>query len=165
VVCSCLAEEAANIMLQARRLGLKTPFIGGNGFNSPKLFEISTLAGEGTFVGSPWANSNPAAANQKFVAAYKQRYGTEPNQFAAQAYDAMNIAAAALQRIKLSGALEADRQSLRDALPNVTINGATGVFKFRPAAGKGGKAAGFDADQTPFVYVIQGGKFVLYKGK
>ena len=165
VVCSCLAEEAANIMLQARRLGLKTPFIGGNGFNSPKLFEISTLAGEGTFVGSPWANSNPAAANQKFVAAYKQRYGAEPNQFAAQAYDAMNIAAAALQKLKLSGALEADRQSLRDALPNVTINGATGVFKFRPAAGKGGKAAGFDADQTPFVYVIQGGKFVLYKGK
>ncbi|HEX8964760.1 MAG TPA: ABC transporter substrate-binding protein, partial [Rhodocyclaceae bacterium] len=56
VVCSCLAEEAANIMLQARSLGIKAPFIGGNGFNSPKLFEISKLAGEGTFVGSPWAN-------------------------------------------------------------------------------------------------------------
>ena len=53
VICSCLAEEAANIMLQARGLGIKVPFIGGNGFNSPKLFEISKLAGEGTFVGSP----------------------------------------------------------------------------------------------------------------
>ena len=55
IVCSCLAEEAANIMLQARGLGIKQPFIGGNGFNSPKLFEVSKLAGEGTFVGSPWS--------------------------------------------------------------------------------------------------------------
>jgi branched-chain amino acid transport system substrate-binding protein len=165
IVCSCLAEEAANIMLQARGLGIKAPFIGGNGFNSPKLFEISKLAGEGTFVGSPWANTNPAPANQKFVAAYKQKYSSDPNQFSAQAYDAMHIAAAALKTVKLSGNLEADRQALRDALPKVAINGATGPFKFRPAAGKDGKPAGFDADQKPFIYMIQGGKFVLYSGK
>lgn len=165
VVCSCLAEEAANIMLQARGLGIKAPFIGGNGFNSPKMFEVSKLAGEGTFVGSPWANTNPAPVNQKFVAAYKQKYGADPNQFAAQAYDAMNIAATALQAVKLSGNLEADRQALRDALPKVTMNGATGPFKFRAAAGKDGKPAGFDADQKPFIYMIQGGKFTLYGGK
>ena len=165
VVCSCLAEEAANIILQARGLGIKAPFIGGNGFNSPKMFEISKLAGEGTFVGSPWANTNPAPANQKFVAAYKQKYNADPNQFAAQGYDALNIAAAALQSVKLSGNLEADRQALRDALPKVAISGATGPFKFRAAAGKDGKPAGFDADQKPFIYVIQGGKFTLFSGK
>lgn len=165
IVCSCLAEEAANIIVQARGLGLTVPFIGGNGFNSPKLFEVSKLAGDGTFVGSPWANSNPAPANQRFVAAYKQKYGTEPNQFAAQAYDAMNIAAAALQTVKISGNLEADRQALRDALPKVSIDGATGPFKFRPAAGKDGKPAGYDAEQKPFIYLIQGGKFTLYTGK
>ena len=165
IVCSCLAEEAANIIVQARGLGLTVPFIGGNGFNSPKLFDVSKLAGDGTFVGSPWANTNPAAANQHFVAAYKQKYNTEPNQFAAQAYDAMNIAAAALKNVKLSGNLEADRQALREALPKVSIDGATGPFKFRPAAGKDGKPAGFDAEQKPFIYLIQGGKFTLYTGK
>ena len=166
IVCSCLAEEAANIMIQARGLGIKAPFIGGNGFNSPKLFEISKLAGEGTFVGSPWANTNPAPANQKFVTAYKQKYsGADPNQFAAQAYDAMHIAATALQSIKLSGNLEADRQALRDALPKVTLNGATGPFKFRAAVGKDGKPAGYDADQKPFIYITQGGKFTLHAGK
>ena len=166
IVCSCLAEEAANIMLQARGLGIKAPFIGGNGFNSPKLFEISKLAGEGTFVGSPWANTNPAPANQKFVTAYKQKYsGADPNQFAAQAYDAMHIAAAAIQSIKLSGNLDADRQALRDALPKVTLNGATGPFKFRAAVGKDGKPAGYDADQKPFIYMTQGGKFTLHAGK
>jgi branched-chain amino acid transport system substrate-binding protein len=165
VVCSCLAEEAANIIVQARGLGLKVPFIGGNGFNSPKMFEVSKLAGEGTFVGSPWANTNPAPANQQFVVAYKKKYGLDPNQFAAQGYDALYIAAAALQTVKLSGNLEADRQALRDALPKVSINGATGPFKFRPAAGKDGKPAGFDAEQKPFIYIIQGGKFTLYSGK
>ncbi|HEX8989920.1 MAG TPA: ABC transporter substrate-binding protein [Rhodocyclaceae bacterium] len=165
VVCSCLAEEAANIMLQARGLGMKQPFIGGNGFNSPKLFEVSKLAGEGTFVGSPWANTNPAPANVHFVSAYKQKYGADPNQFSAQAYDAMYIVADALKNVKLSGNVEADRQALREALPKVSINGATGPFRFRPAAGKDGKPAGFDADQKPFIYIIQGGKFTLYAGK
>ncbi|GAB2180614.1 ABC transporter substrate-binding protein [Denitratisoma sp. agr-D3] len=165
VVCSCLAEEAANIMLQARGLGLKVPFIGGNGFNSPKLFEISKLAGEGTFVGSPWANNNPAPANKAFVAAYQKKYGVEPNQFAAQAYDALHIAAAALKDVKLSGDVNADREALKNALPKVNINGATGPFKFRPAQTKSGKPGGWDADQKPFIYLVQGGKFNLYNAK
>lgn len=165
IVCSCLAEEAANIMLQSRSLGIKSPFIGGNGFNSPKLFEISRLAGEGTFVGSPWSNVNPAPVNVNFVNAYKQKYNADPNQFAAQAYDALHITAAALKSIKLTGNLETDRQALRDALPKVAINGATGPFKFRPAVTKDGKPGGFDADQKPFIYIVQNGKFTLYTGK
>jgi len=165
IVCSCLAEEAANIILQARSLGISAPFIGGNGFNSPKLFEISKQAGNGTFVGSPWANANPAPVNQAFIAAYKKKYNADPNQFAAQAYDALYIAAAALQTVKISGNVEADRQALRDALPKVTLNGATGPFKFRPAVTKTGKPGGFDADQKPFIYTVQNGKFELYKGK
>jgi branched-chain amino acid transport system substrate-binding protein len=165
IVCSALAEEAANIMLQARSLGIKAPFIGGNGFNSPKLFEISKQAGDGTFVGSPWSNDNPSPANVNFVKAYKAKYNTEPNQFAAQGYDALFIAAAALKTVKLSGNLEADRQALRNALPKVSINGATGPFKFRAAVTKDGKPGGFDADQKPFIYILQQGKFNLYTGK
>ena len=165
IVCSCLAEEAANIMLQARSLGITVPFIGGNGFNSPKLFEISRQAGNGTFVGSPWANANPAPVNQNFIAAYKKKYNADPNQFAAQGYDALYTTAAALQNVKISGNVQADRQALRDALPAITLNGVTGPFKFRPAKPKDGKPGGFDADQKPFIYFIQGGKFTLYSGK
>jgi branched-chain amino acid transport system substrate-binding protein len=165
VICSCLAEEAANIMLQARGLGIKVPFIGGNGFNSPKLFEISKLAGEGTFVGSPWSNTNPAPANKSFVAAYVKKYNAEPNQFAAQAFDALHVAAAALQEVKLSGDIAADREALKNALPKASINGATGPFKFRPAVTKSGKPGGWDADQKPFIYVVKGGKFTAFDGK
>ena len=165
IICSGLAEEAATLMVQARGLGLKVPFIGGNGFNSPKLFEVSKTAGEGTFVGSPWANTNPTPANQHFVEAYRAKYGSEPNQFAAQAFDAMTIAAAALKTIKVTGNLANDREALHAALPKVALSGATGPFKFRQSVGKDGKPAGYDADQKPFIYVIRDGKFVLFTGK
>ena len=69
IVCSCLAEEAANIILQTRSLGMKQPFIGGNGFNSPKLFEIAKNAADGTLIGGPWSAENATPANKSFIAA------------------------------------------------------------------------------------------------
>lgn len=161
IVCSCLAEEAANIILQTRSLGIKVPFIGGNGFNSPKLFEIAKDAADNTVMGSPWSSESQSPANKAFMAAYKQKFGADPDQFAAQAYDAMHIVAAALKSIKLTGNLEKDRQALRDALPAVTHEGATGKFAFRKAA-KGGDV-GYDAQQDAIVNIAKGGKFTLLK--
>ena len=163
IVCSCLTEEAANIILQTRTLGMKQPFIGGNGLNSPKLFEIAKGAGDGTIMGSPWSAENTTPANKAFMAAYKAKFGTEPDQFAAQAYDALYIVAAALKNVKLTGALPADRIALRDALPAVKIAGATGNFAFRKAPESGGKAVGYDAHQEAIVNIAEGGKFVLMK--
>ena len=163
IVCSALAEEAANIILQARNLGITVPFIGGNGFNSSKLFEIAKAAADNTVIGSPWAAESPTAKNKAFVAAYTKTYGIEPDQFAAQAYDAMYIVAEALKAAKLSGSLEKDRQALRDALPAVKIEGATGPFAFRKAPAKAGAETGYDAQQEPHIFIAKGGKFVLMK--
>lgn len=163
IVCSCLAEEAANIILQTRALGMKQPFIGGNGLNSPKLFEIAKDAGDNTVMGSPWSPENTAPANKAFMAAYKAKFNVDPDQFAAQAYDAMHIVSEALKKVKLSGDLEKDRLALRDALPKVSIDGATGKFTFRRAAPKDGKEAGYDAQQDAVVNIAKGGKFVVLK--
>jgi branched-chain amino acid transport system substrate-binding protein len=163
IVCSCLAEEAANIILQTRSLGMKQPFIGGNGLNSPKLFEIAKDAGDNTVMGSPWSAQNTAPANLAFIAAYKAKFNSDPDQFAAQAYDAMHIVAAALKNVKLSGNLEKDRQALRDALPAVKSDGATGKFEFRRAPSKDGKEVGYDAQQDAIVNIAKGGKFVVLK--
>jgi branched-chain amino acid transport system substrate-binding protein len=160
IICSCLAEEAANIILQARALGLKQPFIGGNGFNSPKLFQIARTAADGTMMGTPWSSENHTPANDAFMKAYQASYHTAPDQFAAQAYDAMHIAAQALKSIKLTGTLATDRLALKDALPKVKWDGATGPFQFRPAPGGKG---GYDAQQTAVVNIARGGKFILLK--
>ncbi|WP_343583342.1 ABC transporter substrate-binding protein [Herbaspirillum sp.] len=163
IVCSCLAEEAANIILQTRALGMKQPFIGGNGLNSPKLFEIAKDAGDNTLMGSPWSSENLTPANKAFIAAYKAKFGSDPDQFAAQAYDALYIMAEALKNVKLTGNLANDRDAVRKALPSVKIDGATGKFAFRPAPAVAGKQVGFDADQEAIVNIAKGGKFVLLK--
>ena len=163
IVLSALIAEGAPIMVQARQLGFDGPVIGGNGMNSVKIFDLAKDKSDNLWVGSPWALGSQTKENQHFVVAYTQKYKAAPDQFGAQAYDALNIVATALGKIKLSGNLEADRKALRDALPGVTHTGATGAFKFRQAMGKDGKPAGYDAQQAAIVSVTKGGKYSIEK--
>ncbi len=163
IVLSALIAEGAPIMVQARQLGIDLPVIGGNGMNSVKIFELAKDKSDNLWVGSPWSLNSQTKENQHFVVAYTQKYKAAPDQFAAQAYDAMGIAAQAIGRIKLSGKLDVDRSALRDALPTVTWTGATGAFKFRQAVGKDGKPAGHDAQQAAIVSVTKGGKYSIEK--
>jgi branched-chain amino acid transport system substrate-binding protein len=150
-------------MVQARQLGIDLPVIGGNGMNSVKIFDLAKEKSDNLWVGSPWALGSQTKENQHFVVGYTQKYKSAPDQFGAQAYDAMNIVAAALAKIKLSGNLDADRQALRAALPTVTHTGATGDFKFRQALTKDGKPAGYDAQQAAIVSVTKAGKYSIEK--
>jgi len=164
VVLSALIAEAGPIVAQARQLGLTMPFVGGNGLNNPKLFELAPgAASDNIWVGGPWSLDNAAAENTKFIAAYKARYNTNPDQFAAQAYDAMYIAAAALKNVRFTGDLAADRAALRDALAAVQWTGATGHFKFVQIKNKAGQLAGYDASQTPIVSVTKSGKYNIVR--
>lgn len=161
IVLSALVAEGAPIMVQARQLGLTLPFIGGNGMNSPRIFELAKNHSDNLWVGSPWSLENPAAVNKRFIAAYQGAYGSLPDQFAAQAYDAMYIVAQALKKNKVTGVLETDRRALRDALPAIQWNGATGPFSFRQATGRDGKPAGYDAVQTAIVMVTKSSRYVI----
>ena len=163
IVISALIAEGAPIMVQARQLGLNLPFIGGNGMNSVKVFDLAKDKSDGLYVGSPWSIENQTEANRKFVVAYTAKFKMAPDQFAAQAYDALHIASQALKKVKLSGNLAADRTALRDALPEVRLTGATGAFQFRRASDKAGKPAGYDAQQAAIVSVTQNGRFVIQK--
>ena len=163
IVLSALIAEGAPIMVQARQLGLNVPVIGGNGMNSVKVFELAKGASDGLWIGSPWSIENQAKENAAFIVAYTQKYKAAPDQFAAQAFDALNIAAVALKKIKLSGDLAKDRQALRDALPDVKWTGATGAFAFRRATDKIGNPAGYDASQTPIVSVTKNGRYAIEK--
>ena len=163
IVLSALIAEGAPIMVQARQLGINLPVIGGNGMNSVKIFDLAKDKSDNLWVGSPWSLGSQTKENQHFVVAYAQKYKAAPDQFGAQAYDAMNIVAATLGKIKLTGNLEADRKTLRDALPAATHTGATGAFKFRQATAKDGKPAGYDAQQAAIVSVTKAGKYLIEK--
>jgi branched-chain amino acid transport system substrate-binding protein len=163
IVLSALVAEGAPIMVQARQLGITLPFIGGNGMNSPRVFDLAKDNSDNLWVGSPWSVENPAAENKRFITAYQKAHGTLPDQFAAQAYDAMYIVAQALKKIKITGKIELDRAAVRDALPAVQWSGATGAFKFRQVAGRDGKPAGYDAVQTAIVMVTKANQYVIQK--
>jgi branched-chain amino acid transport system substrate-binding protein len=163
IVLSALVAEGGPIMVQARQLGMTLPFIGGNGMNSPRIFELAKDSSDNLWVGSPWSVENPSAENKKFIAAFQKTHGALPDQFVAQAYDAMYIVVQALTKSKSSGKLEADRKALRDALPAVQFTGATGPFKFRQVAARNGKPAGYDAVQTAIVSVTKGNQYVIQK--
>jgi branched-chain amino acid transport system substrate-binding protein len=163
VVLSALIAEGGPIMVQARQLGLNVPIIGGNGMNSPRVFELAKDNSENLWVGSPWSVENPAQENKRFIAAYQKAHNWLPDQFAAQAYDALYIAAQALKKINISGKLENDRRALRDALPSIQWAGATGPFKFRQVTDRGGKPAGYDAVQTAIVMMTKGNRYVIQK--
>lgn len=149
IVASALAEEAANIMSQARQQGIEAYFIGGNGFNSPKLAEIAGDAAEGAISGAAWFISNPTPENQAFVEAYRAEYGSDPDQFAAQAYTAAWVLGEAIKNAGSS-----DPAAIRDALANIQ-NLATplGAFSFD---------ANRDPVHTPVVLIVKDGQFALF---
>jgi branched-chain amino acid transport system substrate-binding protein len=124
---SALVEPVSGVLLQARQLGFgnETLFIGGNGANSPKLGQIAGAAADGLLVGSPWFIAKPDPANQAFVADFRKRYGHDPDQFAAQAYDTLCILAEAIDR---AGA--AEPAAIRDALTRTDHAGVMGPFRF-----------------------------------
>jgi len=163
IVISALIAEGAPIMVQARQLGINIPFIGGNGMNSVKIFDLAKDAAKNLWIGSPWSIENQTEQNRHFIVAYTAKYKIAPDQFAAQAYDALYIASQAFKQVKLSGDTSKDRAALHDVLPAVKWSGATGPFEFRRANDKSGKPAGYDARQAALVNVTRDGKFSIQK--
>ena len=149
VFCSALYNEGGVILAQARKMGLKVPFVGGNGFNSAKVIEIAKDAAEGLTVATPWFGESNDPKVKAFVAKYEKAYGKKPDQFAAQAYDAFYIMTNAL---KAAGT--ADRTKLRDALAATrNFQGVVGKFSFD---------AERDVVMAPNVLIVKGGKFTIF---
>ncbi|MFB6468332.1 ABC transporter substrate-binding protein [Cytobacillus sp. Hz8] len=150
ILCSALYNEGAVIMDQARKMGITVPFVGGNGFNSPEVIKIAGNAANGLIVATPWYAEKEDEKVQNFVSTYKEKFGNVPDQFAAQAYDALYLMADALKR-----AGEADRDALRDALAETKdFNGILGNISFD----KDG-----DVVMEPTVLEIKDGKFQIFE--
>lgn len=126
----CIAgfyQEGALIVKKAREMGMNQPIIGNNGFNSPAYIQQAGDAANGTLVATPWNPERKTDKAQNFRKAFVAKYGHEPDQFAAQAYDAMYVIH---QAVEQSGTTT-DRKKFRDTLANIkNFEGATGKFEF-----------------------------------
>ncbi len=104
-------SEVGIIARQAREVGLKVPLMGGDGWDSDKLFELGGSAIQGSYFSNHYSPDNPDPRVQKFIAEYKSTYGAVPDALAALGYDAARVAIESLKRAKdLTG------PSVRDAI-------------------------------------------------
>ena len=127
IIVASLYQEGALIMKKMRELGMNQPVVGSNGFNSPAFIKNAGAAADGAIVGTPWFPNKDDQKVRDFRKAYVEKYGHEPDQFAAQAYDAVFLYEAAL---KAAGSTT-DREKFRNALKSITdFVGVTGKFQF-----------------------------------
>ncbi|MCC6321482.1 MAG: ABC transporter substrate-binding protein [Phycisphaerales bacterium] len=98
-------SDIANIALQARKLGMKMPLIGGDGWDSEELAKNAGAAIDGCFYSNHYAPDQPTEIIQTFVSKYSKEFGGTPDGLAALGYDAANLLFDAMGRAKsLSGA-------------------------------------------------------------
>jgi branched-chain amino acid transport system substrate-binding protein len=104
--------DVGNIAIQARRLGLNQPMLGGDGWDSEQLAKIAGDAIEGSFYTNHYAPDQPDARVQEFIRDYKAAFGgSTPDGLAALGYDAAKLLFAAMERAKTT-----EGKALRDAI-------------------------------------------------
>ena len=114
--------EAALILLQAKQLGIKCPFVGGEGWDSPALVKVAGKAADGNYYTDHFSSADPDPKVQKFVRDYQAKYAALPDALAALWYDGARLLSQAIQR---AGSVEAAK--IRDALAATRdFDGATG---------------------------------------
>lgn len=117
--------DVAIIAKQARQLGLNVPLLGTDGWDAPELWELGGDALNNSYISNHYSADDPSETIQKFVHAYRQRYGNlTPDAHAALAYDALRFLAEAIQK---AGTTEGPK--LRDALAETkNFPGVTGTI-------------------------------------
>jgi len=112
------------IARQARELGVTAKLMGGDGWDSEKLFELGGSAIEGSYFSNHYSPDDPNPRIQKFIADYKAAFGSVPDSLAALGYDAAMVAVDAIKR-----APSFDRAAIRDAIAQTkNFPGVTGTI-------------------------------------
>jgi ABC-type branched-subunit amino acid transport system substrate-binding protein len=106
---------------QARDKGVTVPIVGGDGWDSPSLYQIGGAALNGCYFSNHYSPDDADPLVQKFVSDYKTRYGSVPDALAATAYDAARIMFDAIKRANsLEGTAIRNALAATKEFPGVT---------------------------------------------
>lgn len=136
-------SEVALIAKQARLMRIRTRLLGGDGWDSGKLFELTQGALNGAYFSSHFSPERNSAPVKKFVETYKEKFGESPDGFAAMAYDAAFILVDAIEK-----ATPFTRKQVRDQIA-LTRNfpGVTGSISLN---------SNRNADKSAVIFRIDG---------
>jgi branched-chain amino acid transport system substrate-binding protein len=107
-------EQGANIVVQSRQAGLpaSTVLVGNSGMGSQRYLNAGGKAVEGTYLPAEFVPTGVNDLGRKFIDAYRKKYGSAPDSWAAVGYSMMLIAGNA---IKAAGP-NPTRDAVREAM-------------------------------------------------
>lgn len=121
--------EASLILKQADSMGYAPKFFGCDGLDGILGVEnFDTSLAEGVMLLTPFAADAQDDLTKKFVSAYETAYNDTPNQFAADAYDAVYAIKAAAEKgdVAPSDGVSGICDKMKAAMQEITVNGLTG---------------------------------------
>ncbi|WP_461206973.1 ABC transporter substrate-binding protein [Clostridium sp. DL1XJH146] len=113
------------IAKQAKALGYDVPLLGGDGWDSPDLFEIGGDAIDGSYFSTHFSPDDTAENVATFVEAYKEAYGEIPDVSATLSYDAAVILLTAIEEAGTT-----DTEKIKDAIQAIEIQVVSGNVKY-----------------------------------
>ena len=141
--------ESALIIKQARALGMKAQFVGGDTWDVNSFLEVGGASVEGATFSTFFANDVPInKTSEAFLKAFREEYKKEPAAVSALGYDAYLVIVDAIKR-----ANTADPQKIREAL--------TQTKDFEGSAGAITINAERNADKAAVFKTVKDGKFVF----
>lgn len=90
-------SDGAEFIADAAKAGISVPFMGGDGLDSPLLWEIAGKAAEGAVVSSVFNPQDPRQEVRLFVQNFVAKYGAAPTAPSALGYDGVKLLAAAIE--------------------------------------------------------------------
>lgn len=151
-------EVASLILTQADQKEMNIPFFGVDGLDGIlSLDGFNTELAEGVMLLTPFSANATDDATVAFVNKYQEKYGQVPNQFAADAYDAIYIIKAAIEKANVKpDSSNADLcAALKSAMTQISFSGITGKDITWSADGEPSKA--------PIVVEIKNGQYEILK--
>jgi len=125
--------EIAQILEQAKQLGIKTKIYASDGFSNPQILELAKDLANGVIYTQ--AAEQPASKTKKdFEAKYQAKWGEKPDAFSLNAYDGAKIILNAIKSTSSKGsggALKVDREKVMKFVAKTKDwDGASGKITF-----------------------------------
>ena len=136
-------QESALILTQANGMGYAPSFFSCDGMDGILGVEnFDTSLAEGVMLLTPFAADAQDDLTKTFVSAYQSRYGEIPNQFAADAYDAVYAIKAAIEKSGVTPDMNVSDicDGLKAAMTEISLDGLTGLGMTWTADGEPNKA-------------------------
>ena len=148
-------SDAALILTQANTMGYAPTFFGVDGMDGILTVEnFDTSLAEGLMLLTPFAADATDDLTVNFVKKYNEKYGETPNQFAADAYDAVYIIKAAIEKSGVTPDMSVSDigSKLTEAMTQIEASGLTSAKMTWSASG--------EPNKEPKAVVIKGGVYV-----